>query len=269
MTDLRYSPVAVGDNIEFELDQSGLALIERVLPRKHFLVRPDVYLKERWQVIAANLDQLVIITSTAEPAFKPGLVDRFLVSAEHDNLEALIVLNKIDLEETPHSRAVAEIWQSLGYEVICTSAKSGEGIDRLEAALKDKTSALTGHSGVGKSALINAIDPTLLIKTAEISAATGKGIHTTSLVRMFPLEIGGWVVDTPGLKVFAFSNIEPHQLMRYFPEFARYESQCRFANCEHLNEPSCAVKEAVSKGEIAQFRYQDYEKFWGEVSGNK
>ena len=203
--DLRESPVAVGDNVEFAFEQSGLAMIETILPRKQILRKPEVYLKKRQQVIAANMDQLVIITSTTRPTFKPGLVDRFLVSAENDNLEAIVVINKIDLRPAEDFQEYLQAWNGLGYRVICVSAKTGQGIEDLSKVLQDKESALAGHSGVGKSSLLNAIDRRLVLKISDISDATGRGVHTTSYARMYHLGIGGWVVDTPGLKVFSIS----------------------------------------------------------------
>jgi ribosome biogenesis GTPase len=263
---LGQSPVAVGDNVEFEFDPVKLALIERVLSRGRILARQDVYVKGRKQIIAANLDQLVIISSTAEPSFRPGLVDRFLISAEKNELAPVIVINKIDIESIDNFAPTIDAWKALGYQVIAVSAKNGDGIDEVAKMLADKTSAFAGHSGVGKSTIINALAPRLALKTSEISSATGKGIHTTSMVRMFPLIGGGWIIDTPGLKVFDISEIKPDDLKKYFPEINERASDCRFDDCDHLNEPGCAVKEAVENGKIATFRYQSYEKFWQELS---
>ncbi len=263
------SPVAVGDNVEFEIGPAGQAYIESVKPRGRILARQDVYVKGRRQIIAANLDQLVIVSSTTEPAFKPGLVDRFLVSAEKNDLKPLIVLNKIDLKDAADFSSVTEIWRSIGYPVIEISAKKKDGLDILAEALAAKTSAFAGHSGVGKSTIINALAPDLLLKTSEISTATGKGVHTTTGVRMFPIGANGWIIDTPGLKVFDIQEIKPDKLYQYFPEINELEGQCRFGNCSHLKEPGCAVKAAVAAEKIAAFRYQSFEKFYEELSGPK
>jgi ribosome biogenesis GTPase len=260
------SPVAVGDNVVFEFDPVKLALIESVMPRGRILARQDVYVKGRKQIIAANLDQLVIIATTAEPDFRPGLVDRFLISAEKNELSPVIIINKIDIKNTDEFASTIDAWKALGYQVIAVSAKNGDGIDEVAKMLADKTSAFAGHSGVGKSTIINALAPKLALKTSEISSATGKGIHTTSMVRMFPLIGGGWIIDTPGLKVFDISEIKPDDLKKYFPEINERADDCRFDDCSHLNEPGCAVKEAVETGAIAAFRYQSYEKFWQELS---
>jgi ribosome biogenesis GTPase / thiamine phosphate phosphatase len=260
------SPVAVGDNVQFEFDPVKLALIESVMPRGRILARQDVYVKGRKQIIAANLDQLVIISSTAEPVFKPGLVDRFLISAEKNELSPVIIINKIDIQNTDEFAPMIDAWKALKYQVIAVSAKNGDGIEEVATMLANKTSAFAGHSGVGKSTIINALAPKLALKTSEISSATGKGIHTTSMVRMFPLIGGGWIIDTPGLKVFDISEIKPDDLKKYFPEINERANDCRFDDCNHLNEPGCAVKEAVETGAIAAFRYQSFEKFWQELS---
>ena len=262
---LSSSPVAVGDNVEISLEDNGQALIENVLPRKQFLARPDKLCPEKSQVIAANLDQLVIITSTREPKFKTGLVDRFLVSAEKEHLKAIIVINKIDLENEEIFRVNVGAWRAIGYEVIFTSAKTGQGLDTLRETLKDKSSALAGHSGVGKSSLINALQTGLNLKTGMISKASGKGVHTTTSVIMYPLDFGGWVIDTPGLKIFGFSGIDKTNLADYFPEISKLSGKCRFFNCCHISEPDCAVKKAVLTEKLSESRYQSYKKLWEQM----
>lgn len=264
--DLKYSPVSVGDDVEFTVDSGGQAVIEKVLPRTQFLARPDVLDNRRVQVIAANLDQLVIITSTSKPRFKPGLVDRFLVSAEYEDLKAVIIINKIDLVPQDEFKNYASSWNSLGYNVAFTSAKNGLGLDDFKTLLKDKTSVLAGHSGVGKSSLLNAIQPSLNLHTREISAATGRGVHATASVRMYPLNFGGWVVDTPGLKAFGLSGINRKNLWQYFPEIKNKRESCRFDDCLHINEPGCAIKEAVGTHVISEFRYSSYKRIWKKLS---
>jgi ribosome biogenesis GTPase / thiamine phosphate phosphatase len=263
------SPVAVGDNVEFEFDSDRQAHIEKVMPRGRILARQDVYVKGRRQIIATNLDQLMIITSTTEPAFKPGLVDRFLISAEKNDLNPLIVLNKIDLKSAADFAGITDSWKKLGYPVIEISARKKDGLETLAEVLANKTSAFTGHSGVGKSTIINSLAPESAIKTSEISLSTGKGIHTTTGVRMFPIGGNGWIIDTPGLKVFDIQEIRPDKLYQFFPEINELEGHCRFGNCSHLKEPGCAVKQAVADQKIAAFRYQSFEKFFEELSKPK
>lgn len=262
---LTSSPVAVGDNVEVTLNEKNTAVIEKVLPRKQYLSKPDLILSGKEQVIASNLDQLVIVTAAKSPLFKTGLVDRFLVSAEKENLRAVIVINKIDLADRMEFKAIAETWDSLGYDVIFTSVKERIGLDEFVNILRDKESALAGHSGVGKSSLINAIKPDLNIKTQTISQASGRGVHTTSSVVMYPLGFGGWVVDTPGLKVFGLAGINRGNLALYFPEISAIEGNCRFVDCQHISEPDCAVKRAVANEAIYPDRYDSYKRLWEQL----
>ncbi len=233
-----------------------------MLPRKQLLARPGVIGDGKKQVIASNIDQLVIITSTIKPRFKPGLVDRFLVSAEYENLKSVIIINKIDLVPPDNYESYALTWSSLGYDVAFTSAKTKVGLDDFVKFLKDRTSALAGHSGVGKSSLLNAIQPSLDLHTREVSQSTDKGVHATTTVRMYPLDFGGWVIDTPGLKLFGLSGIDKENLWRYFPEMRDYQRHCRFNDCVHINEPGCAVKKAVETKKISEFRYINYKRIW-------
>jgi len=261
------SLLAAGDLVEFFLDPSGVAVIESVLPRSSSLSRPDILNKGKIQVIAANVDQLIIICSTAKPQFKPGLVDRYLVIAEKEKVKPVIVLNKIDLRNPSEFAEYFEAWKRIGCDVYFTSAASGEGVDAVAKILRDKISVATGHSGVGKSTLINSIDPNLRLKTSEISRATGKGVHTTSAAVMYPLAGGGWIIDTPGLKVLDISIVRGKELQNYFPEFEGLRGRCQFGDCLHSSEPNCAIKQAVVDGDIAEFRYQSYLRFMREIAG--
>jgi len=260
------SYVAAGDNVEISFDSEGKAVIESVLPRKQFLVKPDILYQEQNQILAANLDQLIIVTSAVEPAFKAGLIDRFLVSAEKEHLQASIVINKIDLASPDEFAPFAEAWRKLGYNVLFTSAKTGFNLDPFKQLLKDKTSALAGHSGVGKSSLLNLMQPDLILKTAKISKSSGRGVHTTTSITFYPLPCGGWVADTPGLKVFGLTGITPQNLYRCFPEFRERNFTCRFSDCQHINEPGCGIKDAVESGEIFQGRYDSYCKLWEQLN---
>ncbi|MCP4582537.1 MAG: ribosome small subunit-dependent GTPase A [candidate division Zixibacteria bacterium] len=261
---LNSSPVAVGDNVEISIGNDGIASIEKVLPRRQLLSRPDILVKGKKQVIAVNLDQLVIITSTKDPQFKPGLIDRFLICAEIEKLQAAVVINKVDLADPKEFLVYAEAWESAGYRVIFTSALNGSGLTEFANLLKDKSSTLAGHSGVGKSSLLNAIQPQLNIRTKQISKTSGKGVHTTTSVIMHPLTFGGWVADTPGLKVFGLSGATRSNLCTFFPEMTEHDD-CRFNDCVHLNEPDCAVKAAVESGNISEFRYNNYKKIYEQL----
>lgn len=259
------NPVAVGDNVSIVIGDNDTVTIEKILDRKQVLARPDILVKGKTQVFATNLDQLVVVSSTRSPDFKPGLIDRFLVSAEIEKLKAAIVINKIDLASKEEFISYANAWESAGYQVVFTSAKNHLGLDSFKKLLYEKSSVLTGHSGVGKSSLLNAIQPDLNLQTRQISRYSGKGVHTTSSVIMYPLENSGWVVDTPGLKIFGLSGIGKKRLYECFPEIRDHEENCRFADCSHINEPDCAIKESVKNGRISEFRYQSYKKFWQQM----
>jgi ribosome biogenesis GTPase len=259
--------VAAGDNVEVSFETNDVVAIEKVLPRRQYLSRPDLLNPDKKKIIAANLDQLVIVVSTKDPPFRAGLVDRFLVSAEKESLKAIIVINKIDLSNRKRFAEYEKNWILLGCEQVYTSAMNGAGIDDLKSILRNKTSALAGHSGVGKSSLLNVIQPSLNIKTQKISRASGKGVHTTTSVVFYPLDIGGWVADTPGLKVFGLTGITRKNLDRFFPDFAEKIDRCKFADCLHISEPDCAVKQAVATGEIFESRYQSYLKLWNQLDG--
>jgi len=259
------SPVAVGDNVLISIGENDTVTIEKILPRRQILARPDILVKGKKQVIATNLDQLVIISSTRSPDFKPGLIDRFLVSAEIEKLTAAVVINKIDLALENEFAMYSDAWESVGYNVVFTSAKDHLGLNGFKKLLNEKSSVLAGHSGVGKSSLLNAIQPQLDLQTKQISRHSGRGVHTTSSVIMYPLEAGGWVVDTPGLKIFGLQGIDKKHLYRCFPEIRDHDDDCRFADCSHINEPDCAIKDSVTTGKISEFRYQSYKKFWQQI----
>ncbi len=258
--------MAVGDNVEISIDSDGQAIIETVLPRKQYLSRPDKITPERRQVIATNLDQLVVVTSASQPQFKSGLIDRFLVSAERENLPAAVVINKIDLKEPIYFTDYVESWRKAGYTVLFTSAKKRLGLDEFKKLLEKKSSVLTGHSGVGKSTLINSIQPQLDLKTKDVSRFTGKGVHTTTAVIMYPLDVEGWIVDTPGLKIFSLTDIEKNEMADYFPEIRELAPGCRFDDCNHISEPNCAVKQAVGEGRLFEGRYASYKKLWEQLA---
>ena len=254
------SPIAVGDFVEYSFKNPNMATIEKIQPRKSVISRPAVEKKDYTQVLVSNVDRFIIVTSVAQPPFKSGLVDRFLVIAFKEKIHPVIVMNKIDLGKADSFIRYLDAWQKLSSDIVHTSAKSGQGIDRLLPFLKMGTSVIVGHSGVGKSSLINRINPVLDIKTKAISTYSGRGTHTTSssiIYRLFP---DGWVADTPGLKDLGLAGVSKLNLYRYFPEFEQYETECQFSNCIHVNEPGCGFKNALARNYsgIAEFRYDSY-----------
>jgi ribosome biogenesis GTPase len=196
--------------------------------------------------------------STKNPSFKSGLLDRYLVIAEKNRLKALICINKIDLAQKSEFQIYQQYYNKLGYRTFFTSVKTGEGLDYLKKVLTNSVTALVGHSGVGKSSLIKALEPGLDIKIKEVSARTQKGQHTTTVVQLFPLSFGGYVIDTPGIRELGFWDIYKKDLQKYFIEFRNYMADCQFADCMHIHEPGCAVKAAVEKGEVFKERYENY-----------
>lgn len=250
----------VGDEVEIIIDQDG-CLIDRIFPRNTKLSRPEVGSDgRREQVIIANLQQCVIVSSIDEPPFKPRLVDRMLVSALKGNLKGLIVLNKLDLSQGFNLGFWKDLYEGIGYSFIVTSALTGEGVETLKDYLKDNISVFVGHSGVGKSSLLNKIQPGLGIVTRQVSKSTSKGRHTTARVTMHPIDNGGFVVDTPGLKDLGIWQVDRSELAWYFEEFRPFVPECKFRDCQHRSEPGCAVKMAVSNKEISEVRYESYSR---------
>ena len=258
--------VAVGDWITVSANADGTGTIEEVAERESVLsrTRPGAHdarrlAADREQVLVANPDQVVFVFAVRKPRPSLRKLDRFLVVAELNDLPAIINANKVDLlNSTDEAREMFQIYEDLGYRVIYTSAKTGEGIDELAEALEDKISVMTGSSGVGKSSLLNAIQPGLGLRVNEVSQATEKGLHTTRHAEMFPLDEGGYVVDTPGIRGLALFDIEPAELDAYFREIAPLVEQCRFSDCPHRHEPGCAVRAAVEDGSVSAERYDSY-----------
>jgi ribosome biogenesis GTPase len=251
--------VALGDWVEVTPLEDGSAVIEEVEPRHSMLSRMAPQPQGEYeQIIVANPDQAVFVFACAEPEPRLGMLDRFLVMAEKQNVPALILANKVDLVRKEQAEAIFGRYPSLGYPVLYTSAKTGEGVDELRRRLNGKISAFSGPSGVGKSSLLNAVQPGLGLAAREVSQATSKGRHTTVVRQLFPLKGGGYVADTPGLKALALWDIEPEELDGYFPELRPLVKHCQFSDCTHVHEPGCAVREAVAKGEVQPERYQSY-----------
>ena len=255
-------PVAVGDHVRYEEQREPPAVVVEVLPRKNHLSRP-LPGRRRQQIIAANLDQAILVQSCHDPSFNPRLLDRMLVGCGHGEFDAVIVVNKIDVADPPD--LVEEVYRDLGYPIVLASAASGAGIDDLRRLLSDKISVFAGLSGVGKSSLLNAVRPGLSLATAEVSDATGKGRHTTTHASLLHLGSGGFVVDTPGIREFGFSDIETYAVSHHFPDFVPHLPGCRFSTCTHDHEVDCAIKDAVDEGTIHEHRYDSYLRIIGSV----
>lgn len=251
--------VVVGDRVLFRTLGTDEGVIEDVLPRKSILARRSLRKGDR--AYAANIDQVLVVASAAEPKLRPSLVDRILIAAERDGLDPVICLNKIDLDPKGQARAVLAVYRDLGYRVIETSVPLDlgfEGSDGLRAILRDRSTILTGHSGVGKSSILNALIPGLALRVGEVSRATAKGKHATTEVSLIPLSGGGFVVDTPGFREFAIGGLALEEIGRYYPEFRPYIPACRYKDCLHAREPGCAVQQAVERGEIPALRFRNY-----------
>lgn len=265
------NPVAVGDKVTFEADVpedsidnitlENPAAITAVHPRKNYMIRKSTNLSRQSHIIAANLDRAFIIATIDYPEIKLPFLDRILVTCEVYNIPVTIVLNKVDLYRESHAEmleAFHEIYEGAGYPVIEVSALTGEGVDALRDACKGHVSLFSGISGVGKSSLIKALDPSLDPKVGEISDVHLQGKHTTTFYEMYSLASGGFIVDTPGLRGFGLVDLKKEEIALYFPEMLRVSENCRFAPCTHTHEPGCAVKEAVEAGEISYDRYSSY-----------
>ena len=256
------NPIAVGDWVEFEVELGQQsAVITKLEPRKNYIIRRSVNLSKQTQIIGANLDLALLVVTLASPPTSTGFIDRFLVTAEAYSIPAGIVFNKLDLFSDEGLEILAEyvdIYETLGYPCYTVSALEKQNIEDLKQVLKDKITLVSGHSGVGKSTLINALIPGLELKTGNISDWSDKGKHTTTFAEMIDLPFGGKLIDTPGIRELGIVDIEPQELSHFFPEMRMLLNQCKFHNCRHINEPGCAVLEALEKGEIEPSRYDSY-----------
>lgn len=258
------NPVAVGDVVQFELEQSGdtpHGVIFDIVERRNYMIRKSVNLSKQTQIIAANIDQaLLLITLNNPPTFTP-FIDRFLVTAEAYDIPVVLVFNKMDsysVEERFEVDYLLSLYRSIGYTCLMVSALTGDGVDALKRIMEGKTSLVSGHSGVGKSTLINTISPGLDLRTGAISLQHAQGTHTTTFAEMFDLSFGGRIIDTPGIKGFGVVDMEQDQIGDYFPEFFALKSQCKYHNCTHMEEPFCAVKTALDQDKLAWSRYKSY-----------
>jgi len=258
------NPVAVGDEVDYMPDsEPDKGIIEKIHERRNYIVRKATKLSKAVHIIAANVDQAVVIASLTKPKTTTGFIDRFLTTAEAYHIPSVVVFNKYDLygeQERPLLEYYKGSYNMAGYQVIVSSVPDDYHLNEFKNMMKGKISLLSGQSGVGKSALINAVDPKLNLKEGAISEYHKKGKHTTTFAEMFPLGFGGFVIDTPGIKEFGLVEFEKSELGQRFPEFRKRMHQCRFNNCLHVDEPGCAVIEALEKGEISPFRYENYLK---------
>lgn len=265
------NPLAVGDNVEFSLEQDDVAWITKIEPRKNYLIRKSVNLSKEAHIIASNIDLACFIFTLKHPETSLGFLDRFLVCCEAYNITPLILFNKMDVlseDEKELTRFIAEIYNEIGYDSLEISSYSQLNLEVLKGTIKDKVSVFFGHSGSGKSTLVNALQPDLNLKTSEISETHLKGKHTTTFAQMHFWTFGGSVIDTPGVREFAMIDVQKEEIQHYFPEIFAIGRECKFHNCMHLNEPKCAVLNAVEEGKIQDSRYSTYVKIMEEADEN-
>ena len=258
------NPIAVGDIVDFELDNSSdevIGLITNIHDRKNYIVRKSVNLSKQIHIIASNIDQMFLLVTMNYPLTSTTFIDRFLATAEAYNIKAVLIFNKIDTlegEELDNQLFLQHIYSSIGYQCLRVSATENKGIDKLKELMKGKTSMFSGHSGVGKSTLVNTLEPALNLKTTVISESNKQGQHTTTFAEMYDLSFGAKIIDTPGIRGFGMVDMQPQEVTDYFPEFFKLKEHCKFNNCLHKDEPHCAVKEALDNDEIFWSRYRSY-----------
>ncbi len=257
------NPIAVGDIVHFEIEdvEEKTGIIGEIEPRQNYIIRQSVHKSAHGHLLAANIDQAVLIVTLVFPRTSLGFIDRFLVTAEAFRIPVLLVFNKTDLldeEALSYQQELEALYEDLGYDCIATSALQGTGVDIFREKILHKTSLISGHSGVGKSSLVNKLEPGLDLRTSEVSSFANKGVHTTTFAEMFEIDEDTLIIDTPGIKELGLMDIEREELAHFFPEMRERLGECRFHNCLHINEPRCAVKEAVEEGLIAESRYVSY-----------
>lgn len=257
------NPIAVGDRVDIDIENEveNTAIITGITNRKNYINRQSPRAKHQHHIVAANLDQALLIATLREPRTSQGFIDRFLVACEMYHVPAVIVFNKADLygkKEQEKFTLLKTMYESIGYRVLLTSVPGKKGLESLADVLQNKTTLISGHSGVGKSSLLNVLLPGLQLRTQDVSGWSGKGLHTTTFAEMFDLPTGGRVIDTPGMREFGLVDVSRQELSHYFPEMRERLGDCQFNNCLHINEPGCAIKEAVLNGDISEDRYASY-----------
>ena len=264
------NPIAVGDEIEFdeeEEEEGSIGVIKKILPRKNYIIRKSINLSKRTHILAANIDRVYLIVTLASPQTQTGFIDRFLVTAEAYHIPVTLLFNKIDLytaAELEEMKALVKVYEAAGYICQTISAINEASVAFLKNEIKDKKVMFGGHSGVGKSTLVNSLDHDLELRTGLISKSHASGLHTTTFAEMFELQSGGFIIDTPGIRAFGLIDFDKKELSHYFPEMRELLPQCKFHNCQHLNEPKCAVKQAFLDDELAESRYLNYVKMLEE-----
>jgi ribosome biogenesis GTPase len=260
------NPIAVGDHVDYELEESSdvvTGTIHKIHDRKNYIVRKSVNLSHQMHIIASNIDRVFLLVTINNPPTTFNFIDRFLITAEAYGIETVLVFNKIDTfdEATLDEQLYMQhVYEEIGYQCLRVSATTNKGIDALKELMIDKVTMFSGHSGVGKSTLVNAMEPSLLLKTKNISEASKQGQHTTTFAEMYDLSFNARIIDTPGIKGFGMVDMEPAEISGYFPEFFKLKDQCKFNNCLHKEEPHCAIKGALENDEIAWSRYNSYLK---------
>ena len=255
------NPVTVGDVVQIELQEDENGMIVKIEPRKNYIIRKSVNLSKKAHIIASNIDLAFLVVTVNYPKTYLNFIDRFLVTAEAYHIPTVLIFNKIDLlskTELEELETLIQIYSKIGYQCIKTSVEKNVNIEEVKTMMTHKTSVFSGNSGVGKSSLINLIDQSLNIKTSDISDSHNQGKHTTTFAEMHELKFGGHIIDTPGIKGLGIIDIEKEEIHHYFPEMRKRMNECKFNNCVHVNEPACAIKEAIEQGEIADFRYENY-----------
>lgn len=266
------NPVAVGDRVGIILNQEGTAFINEIEDRRNYIIRKSSNLSKQSHIIAANVDQAFLVVTVNYPQTSTTFIDRFLASAEAYRVPVMLVFNKTDLlsdDELHYQQMMIDLYENVGYQCLAVSALRDESMQKCLDYLKDKITLFSGNSGVGKSTLLNRLVPGAKLRTAEISDAHNTGIHTTTFSEMLPLEEGGWVIDTPGIKGFGTFNMEPGEICGYFKEIFRFSKNCRFSNCTHTHEPGCAVRKAVEEHYISESRYNSYLSMLADKDENK
>ncbi|MBQ0147361.1 MAG: ribosome small subunit-dependent GTPase A [Flavobacteriaceae bacterium] len=266
------NPIAVGDEVEFEIDKDDIAVINTIYDRKNYIIRKSVNLSKKTHIIASNIDVAFLVVTMSNPKTSFGFIDRFLITAEAYQIPVVLLFNKIDAyqqDELDDLLLYKHIYNSIGYESIDISAETGVNLELVKERMKDSISLVSGHSGVGKSTLLNTLHPELNIKTHQVSDFNSKGQHTTTFAQMYEWPFGGFIIDTPGIKEFGLVHLDKSELQNYFPEIFELRSECKFDNCIHVNEPKCAVRDAADEMKIAPSRYENYLTFLQEEIYNQ